>query len=111
MRNILFRGKRLDNGEWVEGGFFKTDDECYIITNSDGITFFDLWDLAEFVIPETIGQYTGLTINGKKIFEGDIVKVSICYDVGCYPHTDIKTIEVKIPDIYKINIEKCIEVK
>lgn len=66
MREILFRGKSLDFGDWLCG---------YIRQYEDGkITICDfeanrLW----FVDPSTVGQYTGLTDNGTKIFEGDIV--------------------------------------
>lgn len=76
MREILFRGKRTDNGEWVEGLLWKKKYN----TNKLFISCFPDKDDNEevFVIyPETVGQYTGLTDkNGTKIFEGDIVEYS-----------------------------------
>lgn len=71
MREILFRGKR-NNGIWEEGSYIVSCEKHYIY---DGIYY--------EVIPETIGQYTGLRDNtrtkeypdGKRIFEGDIVDI------------------------------------
>lgn len=84
MREILFRGKRIDNGEWVTSNtFYQCNGEIKLWDepNRDGYVE---------VIPETVGQYIGLTDkNGKKIFEGDIVhgywntKFLIFFDLCC----------------------------
>lgn len=74
MREILFRGKRIASGEWVEGQYAyllnpRTEDgEPIKHMILDGTPF------GQTVDPTTIGQYTGLTDrNGQKIFEGDVV--------------------------------------
>lgn len=81
MRDILFRGKRTDNGEWVKGGIvhqtnFYGDpwDAWFIIDGEDGPKDFDIG--SEYrVDPDTVGQFSGHTDrNGKPVFEGDIVK-------------------------------------
>ncbi len=70
MREIIFKGKRTDNGEWVYGYYLQEracDDVQHIIVTDDGVYF--------LINPKTLCQYTGVTDkDGKKIFERDIIK-------------------------------------
>jgi uncharacterized phage protein (TIGR01671 family) len=103
MRTIKFRGKRTDGGGWIYGHYFTTpltaeynilpengaffdcgrDERRHVIADDNGCVF--------EVIPETVGQFTGLSDEtGKAIYEGDIIAVNeennaeIIVEFGCF---------------------------
>jgi uncharacterized phage protein (TIGR01671 family) len=80
MKEILFRGKRVDNGEWVEGDLCRTpEDGCCIVSlftyEEMDVGYKDYISSHIVVDPLTVGQFTGKIVSdNKKLFEGHLIK-------------------------------------
>lgn len=102
IRDIKFKGKRLDNGEWMYGDLTHLVDGVYI-SNDNGN------NMAQ-VYPDTVGQYTGLKDKeGKEIYEGDVVEVALFLYVMVW--SEVFSAFRLRKDVTEYGITPCLEVE
>ena len=100
MREILFRGKCIDNGEWVIGQYYKRTHyygdpsvKHYIIVSTEDLGYDQALEYYA-VVPTTVGQFTGFVdVTGKDIFEGDIVDASATELALGWPDSTLSVVE------------------
>lgn len=87
-REIKFRAKRIDNGRWVYGHYFRTplteensglphDKGWFFLSDGNMRDCIEQDNVAYVIDPETLGEYTGLKAKNKEIYEGDIIRDTI----------------------------------
>lgn len=80
-REIKFRGKRLDNGEWVYGYFYKENDNTYIIKDCQKESILNR-NISYKVDPDTVCQFIGCKDkSGKEVYDGDVIHIGPDYCV------------------------------
>ena len=129
MREILFRAKKIENGEWICGDLIQlaeSDDYWYMLPNGVSAEMYEkqpyhfrkndvLCEVALAKIDhKTVGEYTGVTersgvdcikVTGLKIFENDIVRV-LYTDWGSKDENDTRTLEEYLRDVSGIGVVK-----
>lgn len=87
-REILFKAKRRDNGEWVEGYYVKSVEGYYIVVPNKEESIWGEGKIIE-IEPNTLCQYTGFTDkNGNKIWENDVVKKHFYTDYDAFANSE-----------------------
>lgn len=76
MREIKFRGKRIDNGEWIYGYYVKQDTKHFILIDTSVIHHTPSYESYE-VDPKTVGQYTNAEQYDLKFYDGDVVAFTV----------------------------------